>query len=96
MTDRLTGDRLTGPPSLNYRGFMNIYQIDCAGWSARVKAASWSAAISRGLAVISRGKDGPAINSKTNDSVTVRARVMVRNIPQGMTIPPWDEDRKTE
>ena len=71
---------------------MNIYEIECAGWRARVKAASWPAAISRGLVVILRGKDGPVFNSKKNDSVTVRARVMVRNIPQGTPIPPWETD----
>ena len=73
---------------------MNIYEIECAGWRARVKAASWPAAISRGLVIILRGKEGPVFNSKKNDSIMVRARVMMRNIPKGTPVPPWDEDRK--
>jgi len=55
---------------------MNIYRVSCNGWYIEVKAASWKAAVSRGLESI--GKSA-GINSRKVTSVTVRAMVVERN-----------------
>jgi len=73
---------------------VNIYEIKCAGWRARVKAASWPAAINRGLGIILTGDVRKAHSSKKTDSITVHARLLLRDIPHNTPIPPWEEDRK--
>ena len=67
---------------------MNIYEISTSAWRTRVKAASFRAAIRRGLANLA---DKIPIDERYGVSLHVKAVVLQRDIPLDTRIPPPEE-----